>query len=312
VSACIYVLEREASVGHSQEAAIDAVMRDVAARIENELNQYHWDGFWRIGELRAWKYVARASRRLAAALQPQDAVDRPVPPDARVSGAVLAEGESTDRRQQLWRRLVAGAGSVAERARLAVAWVAWAVGTREPDLAAEAYQQAMGLVPLVVADWPEGSAQRRVLAAAQEHTEEAGYWLARTGRYREAVVALETGRAVGLSQTLSPTRIAAEQSRRDVRRCPRRNRGRSVGLSGRGDGRRVCVGSGGPARSAVRGAAEAGPGQAGVRSGWQRGRQRSGMWRCLRSGRVIAWRLGSRGCGRTGSGCSSWRPAVGS
>ena len=39
-----------------------------------------------------------------------------------------------------------------------------------------------------------------MLAAAQEHTEEAGYWLARTGRYRESVLMLEAGRAVGLSQ----------------------------------------------------------------------------------------------------------------
>jgi len=184
VSACIYVLEREASVGHPGGAAVDEVMREVAAQIENELQAYHQEGFWRIGELRAWAQVARASQRLVASLPPPDTVDRLALPET----------------QQAWRRLVTGAGSVAERAWLAAAWVAWAVRTREPDLAAEAYQQAMGLVPVMVAELPEGGGRERVLAAAQEHTEEAGYWLARTGRYREAAVVLETGRAVGLSQ----------------------------------------------------------------------------------------------------------------
>lgn len=183
VSACIRVLECEASLGHPQEAAIDEIMRDIAARIENELTAAHQEGFWRIGELRAWAQVARASERLLAELQPPEPVERPALPETQPS----------------WRELVAEAGSVAERAGLAAAWVRWAVRTREPDLAAEAYQQMIAQLPPVVAERPEGSGRERVLAAAQEHTEEAGYWLARTGRYREAAVVLETGRAVGLS-----------------------------------------------------------------------------------------------------------------
>jgi hypothetical protein len=216
VSAGIYVLEREASVGHAQEPEVDYVLRDVATRIENELNYNHREGFWRIGELRAWKQVARTSGQLAAALRAPDAGGRLALQDELATGDPPAVGEWTGR-QRAWRRLVAEAGTVAERARLAAAWVQWAVGTREPELVAEAYQHLMGLVPLVVAERPAGSARRLVLAAAQEHTEEAGYWLARTGRYREAAVALETGRAVELSQALSPTGAAAERSTPDVR-----------------------------------------------------------------------------------------------
>jgi hypothetical protein len=212
VSACIGVLEREASVGHPREAAVDAVMRDVAARIEQELNSYHWEGFWRIGELRSWKHSARASGRLAAALRSPDAGD---PPDALTAGGVPVESQPNDRQQRAWRQLVTR-GHLAERARSAAAWVEWAVGTRDQDLAAEAYQHLMGLVPLVAAKRPEGSAREQLLAAAQEHTEEAGYWLARAGRYREAAVALEAGRAVGLSEALGLGGAAADPPALDV------------------------------------------------------------------------------------------------
>lgn len=215
VSACIGVLVREASVGHPREAAVDEVMRDVAARIEQELMSHHKEGFWRIGELRAWKHSARASGQLAEALRFPDAGHPPLSPEAFGLGAVLAGGQPDDRQQQAWRQLVTR-GVVAERARLAAAWVEWAVGTRDQDLAAEAYQHLMALVPLVAAKRPEGSGRQQLLAAAQEHTEEAGYWLARAGRYREAAVALEAGRAVGLSEALGLGGAAADPPALDV------------------------------------------------------------------------------------------------
>lgn len=208
VSAGIYVLEREASVNHAKEPEIDRAVRGIAAQIENELMLHHREGFWRIGELRAWQQVARTSSQLAAALRPQ-AGNQPVRPARLAAGGWLADGEPAVR-QEAWRRLMSATEPVSERARLAAAWVEWAVGTREPELAAEAYQHLMSLVPLVVAERPEGGPRREVLAAAQEHTEEAAYWLARTGRYREAVVALETGRAVELSRTLSRSSDRAE------------------------------------------------------------------------------------------------------
>ena len=88
--------------------------------------------------------------------------------------------------------------STADQARIALAWVTWAVGTDEPVAAASAYQHLMSIVPLDAAVRYDSTARDLVLAQAQEHTEEAGFWLARAGRFRDAVVALETGRAVTL------------------------------------------------------------------------------------------------------------------
>ncbi len=91
------------------------------------------------------------------------------------------------------------ASSTVDRARVALAWVTWAVATNEPVAAATAYQHLVSIVPLDAAARHGSAARDLVLAQAQEHTEEAGFWLARAGRYRDAVVALETGRAVTLA-----------------------------------------------------------------------------------------------------------------
>jgi CHAT domain-containing protein len=92
----------------------------------------------------------------------------------------------------------AARSSTADQARVALACVTWAVGTNEPDFAADAYDYLMSIVPLDAAIRYGSQARDLVLAQAQEHTEEAGFWLCRAGRYRDAVVALETGRAVTL------------------------------------------------------------------------------------------------------------------
>ncbi|MFY1637202.1 CHAT domain-containing protein [Solwaraspora sp. WMMB335] len=112
-------------------------------------------------------------------------------------------GRADDVRRHLaWRGTLDMSGSTAEQARLAAAWAEWALGSANAESAAEAYER---LVALAAQDAVERSgtlARRRVLTAAQEYAEDAGYWLARTGRYREAVLALETGRAVGLTDAL--------------------------------------------------------------------------------------------------------------
>jgi len=107
-----------------------------------------------------------------------------------------------ERRHRSWRGAVERPSNTVARARLAVAWAEWAVGTGVPEFAAEAYERLVTLTAQdAIARYGAG-AKQRVLAMAQEYAEEAGYWLARTGRYREAVLALETGRAVGLTEVL--------------------------------------------------------------------------------------------------------------
>lgn len=117
----------------------------------------------------------------------------------------LAGGADPEKRARNWRTAATRAAyaPTAMRMRLAVAWVAWAVENGDPALACEAYEHLMSLIPLAAATRYRPDAREKVLSAAQEYTEEAGYWLARAGRYREAVVALETGRAISLSYLAS-------------------------------------------------------------------------------------------------------------
>ncbi|UWP83190.1 CHAT domain-containing protein [Dactylosporangium fulvum] len=144
--------------------------------------------------------AVRLARRRCRPWHHPSVDERVVLHDARAARDALSGGDNTGRQRRAWRSAVTKPSTVTEQARLALAWATWAVGTGDQELAAEAYQHLVGLVPLDAAARYGQSAKQRVLAAAQEHTAEAGYWLARTRRYREAVVALETGRAIGLSE----------------------------------------------------------------------------------------------------------------
>ncbi|GHJ48939.1 hypothetical protein Cs7R123_62810 [Catellatospora sp. TT07R-123] len=115
--------------------------------------------------------------------------------------AVTGRG-NPQRRHRQWRDAVGARWTTAARARLAAAWAEWALGTDVAECAAEAYESLVNLAAQDAAERYGTGAKQRILAAAQEHAEEAGYWLARTGHYREAVLALETGRAVGLTELL--------------------------------------------------------------------------------------------------------------
>lgn len=128
--------------------------------------------------------------------------------EALAARDALSGGADRVRRMAGWRKAVARSASSAtdDRVRLAAAWVAWAVNADDADMAAEAYHHLISIVPLHAATRYRSTAKDRVLAAAQEHTEEAGYWLARAHRYRDAVVALETGRAVKLSEIAAGNR----------------------------------------------------------------------------------------------------------
>jgi hypothetical protein len=144
--------------------------------------------------------AVRLARRRCRSWHRPTADDRIVHNEALVARNRMSAAQTTERERLRWLRSIHATRQPADKARIATAWVAWAVDTDDPYLAAEAYQYLVGLVPLDVASRYTSDAKHRVLAAAQEHTEEAGYWLARTERYREAVLMLEAGRAVGLSQ----------------------------------------------------------------------------------------------------------------
>jgi CHAT domain-containing protein len=149
--------------------------------------------------------AAQLARRWSRPGQPGPTSAQVVHNEALRAQDALAGGADPAKRAKNWRTAVTKAGyaPTAMRMRLAVAWVSWAVETDNPAFAAEAYEHLMSLIPLEAAARYRPEARQKVLSAAQEHTEEAGYWLARAGRYREAVVALETGRAISLSHLTS-------------------------------------------------------------------------------------------------------------
>ncbi|MEU0878454.1 CHAT domain-containing protein [Lentzea sp. NPDC005914] len=121
--------------------------------------------------------------------------------EAKSALSALTGRGDVPKRLRAWRSAVKGAESApaGARMRLAMAWVRWALGTGQTDLAAEAYHHVVSLLPALVRVRYRADAQARMLATVREHTEEAGYWLAKARRYRDAAVALETGRAVALS-----------------------------------------------------------------------------------------------------------------
>ncbi|MGI5243747.1 CHAT domain-containing protein [Dactylosporangium sp. CA-139066] len=198
VSLSAIVLERTASIGHRDEERLMAAMRDVVRRGDEVLTES------------LHRQVRAAYERRARHLSKRQ-LERAVPPpaaDRRRRTAVedhiarveaRAGRRAAERTQRAWRQALQRPWTVDEKVRLATAWTGWAVGTDDPELAAEAYRHLVALVPQQVAARRDAQDRRRVLAAAQEHIEEAGYWLARDHRYQEAIVTLETGRAIGLS-----------------------------------------------------------------------------------------------------------------
>ncbi|MET7419874.1 CHAT domain-containing protein [Dactylosporangium sp. NPDC005555] len=200
-------------------AALDAGIAD--CRTGRHLGLRRWRGttaadtelarllLWRGSDRSDVGEAVRLARRRCRPWRYPGVEDRIVLQEALSAYDTLTGHGNTERRRRAWRDAVASAGSVVERARFATAWVGWAVGTGDPELAAEAYQHLVALIPLDAAARTGSRARERVLAAAQEHIEDAGYWLARSRRYREAVVALETGRAIALTGTFGGEQFAA-------------------------------------------------------------------------------------------------------
>lgn len=92
--------------------------------------------------------------------------------------------------------------SVSAMLRVGRRWVDWAVQVADASSAAEAYHHVMSLIPRVVAARYLPSERDRLLRGVQSTVEEAGYWLTQAGRRRDAVVAIELGRAVSITDVL--------------------------------------------------------------------------------------------------------------
>jgi hypothetical protein len=180
---CAELLLHEPFHGSARAGEVDAAMREVASRNEDVLTVPDQEKLARVGEVRA-RYHSRMllARNRAAG-----------------TGPLPRAGGSAQRQRATWRAAVDRPGEISARARLAVAWAEWAVGTGTPGYAAEAYQYLVALSARDASQQTDDGERDRVLLAAQEYAEEAGYWLARSGRYREAALALENGRVVELT-----------------------------------------------------------------------------------------------------------------
>ncbi|MEU8001321.1 CHAT domain-containing protein [Catellatospora sp. NPDC049111] len=95
-------------------------------------------------------------------------------------------------------------------------WMGWATTTGNPGVCVAACRQLMRVVPEIVSLRYLPEERERVLAQVQEITAEAGYWLLLAGHPREAVTALELGRAVAASDAIALGRadVAHELARR--------------------------------------------------------------------------------------------------
>jgi hypothetical protein len=96
--------------------------------------------------------------------------------------------------------------SVPSTLRIAGSWVEWAVFTRDVDQCAEAFHHLMSAIPRAAAARYLPSEKEHLLSRTQHSAEEAGYWLIRAGRRRDAAVALELGRAVVITEVTARDR----------------------------------------------------------------------------------------------------------
>jgi CHAT domain-containing protein len=103
-------------------------------------------------------------------------------------------------------------GEATAAMRVARAWVDWAVDTGDTAGAAEAYYELMSLIPRTSFMRYLREEKERSLLPVQSDVEEAGYWLTRAGRYGDAVVALELGRAVAISEVAGRERPDSEEA----------------------------------------------------------------------------------------------------
>lgn len=100
--------------------------------------------------------------------------------------------------------------SLPTASRVAIQWAEWAVDRRQTRDAADAYWHLVSAIPGETANRILRPDKERAVAATQGVAAEAGYWLLRAGRARDAAVAIELGRAVLLTNTVQRERLGLE------------------------------------------------------------------------------------------------------
>lgn len=163
---------------------------------------------------RAERLLRRASRNAAPSHRGRAAA---MLADTYMMRARMTDSASVGRRGiRTWRRAAKAAvhDSPTQQIRIGAGWAAWAADAREPSWCAEAYWYLMSAVPRAIAVRYFAEERDRVLAVVQSTAEEAGYWLAEAGQAFDAAIAVETGRAVSLSEVLSRERLDLESTLR--------------------------------------------------------------------------------------------------
>jgi len=163
--------------------------------------------------------LGRRARRYGGFDQRSDAAD--VLAQARTARASILGGQDADQRAaRAWREAARAAAhdDPLRRVRVGKDWVAWAEATQNASWCAEAYAYLMSVVPPAVAVRYLAGERDSALADLQSATEDAGYWLAQAGRFGDAAIALELGRAVSLTEVLGRERLDLEPALRRARR----------------------------------------------------------------------------------------------
>ncbi|MEV6523112.1 CHAT domain-containing protein [Longispora sp. NPDC051575] len=128
------------------------------------------------------------------------------PPTAEIAVAMRASATGSER------------GAADTALRTARMWVDWATTQDDAAVTAEAYHHLMATVPRAAFGKYLWAAKETLLTRVQSTAGEAGYWLSRAGRPRDAAVALERGRAVLISEVAARERPDLDRLVAGVRR----------------------------------------------------------------------------------------------
>ncbi|HEV2347311.1 MAG TPA: CHAT domain-containing protein [Actinocrinis sp.] len=184
----------------------------LVSRLTEDPPEAAWDPI--VADLLEARRLSRRVRRTGSPTLRREAVEQVASVQSDMDQLSTAYPKGTVAAQ--WRRSAALTehGSTASMVRVRTQWVEWAETTDDPRWCAEAYESLLAVIPRAAASHYLSEERDRLLADVQNRAEEAGYWLSRSGRIREAVIALERGRAVAVSEQSGRDDSALEQALR--------------------------------------------------------------------------------------------------